>query len=600
MKLRYLIPLLFLGTLFAQNSRYDSVALGPKGPIPFATVAICTQPANSSTQPCSPLANLCSSLSDTTCTSPNPFTADSLGNYHAYIKQSQSPFTLQIYGPQVASPLVQPDQIVPLGGGSNGATLNLLSLNGYKFADQFPGASVGAQIDAAGASCSGNTCTVVIPAYMGAGDPSSALANVLYLDYRPKGTIDGPNEVAFNVWDGTALNDQQASVGAYDRAILTAGRIFPNTGGKSFGTARFYMYAPASTLAAGTGGDSTTAALVFTQTNTDSNTNQGLMNAFEGETFFNGTGLNIYDMRAFTTNAGPGVISPVGTVGVIKMLDSQGWATVPSTLHIQKWIGTHTEAPQIPTASMTATGTVTCTGTNLVTWATGDHFTDRGMFGYPIVINAVTYVVTSPMTSTTLTVLSATGGATTCPNGGPYNYTFTGNQYSFEADGHVWLRADQSPAGGDTNGPGGIILDTVGSGGSQLNHIILRDVSSRNADGTFNRKGLYQNGLFTTFRNQNDNTDLWTLDDSGNMAVTGHVNKAAANNDSAGVVSGATTTAVKTFATNYTSTPACVVTPTTSGVTSFIITAQSNSGFTVTYAPSAATNFNYVCFGNPN
>lgn len=91
---------------------------------------------------------------------------------------------------------------------------------------------------------------------------------------------------------------------------------------------------------------------------------------------------------------------------------------------------------------------------------------------------------------------------------------------------------------------------------------------------------------------------------SGNLvAATGkgqHINTQAANNDLFGTVSGVTTTATVVFTTNYTSTPVCVVTPTTAGVTSFIITAQANSGFTITYAPSAATNFNYMCGGNPN
>lgn len=104
---------------WGQNTRYDNVALGPRGPIAGATIAICTQPANTSTQPCSPLANLCSSLSDAVCVQPNPVTADSLGNYHFYVKQAQAPFTVQIYGPQVATPLILPDQVVGAGIATN-------------------------------------------------------------------------------------------------------------------------------------------------------------------------------------------------------------------------------------------------------------------------------------------------------------------------------------------------------------------------------------------------------------------------------------------------------------------------------------------------
>jgi hypothetical protein len=91
---------------------------------------------------------------------------------------------------------------------------------------------------------------------------------------------------------------------------------------------------------------------------------------------------------------------------------------------------------------------------------------------------------------------------------------------------------------------------------------------------------------------------------SGNFGFTSgkgqHFTAQAANNDLGGVCSGTVTTCAVTFTTNYTSTPACIVTPTTAGVTSAIITTQANSGFTVTYAPSGTTNFNYVCLGNPN
>jgi hypothetical protein len=128
------VVLLFLSTVAAgQNSRYDSVALGPRGPIPSATIAVCQQPAVTTTQPCSPLASLCSSLSDAVCNQPNPFTADSLGNYKFYAKPSAAPFTIQIYGPQVASPVVFPDQGLVW---SNGSSVSLKSLNNAFFASQ--------------------------------------------------------------------------------------------------------------------------------------------------------------------------------------------------------------------------------------------------------------------------------------------------------------------------------------------------------------------------------------------------------------------------------------------------------------------------------
>jgi hypothetical protein len=102
----------------------------------------------------------------------------------------------------------------------------------------------------------------------------------------------------------------------------------------------------------------------------------------------------------------------------------------------------------------------------------------------------------------------------------------------------------------------------------------------------------------------NSGLKRWRINAAGNLEATQgkgqHILTQAANNDIFGTASGTTTTATVTFTTNYTSTPVCVITPTTAGVTSAIITSQSNSGFTITYAPNAATNFNYHCGGNPN
>lgn len=105
-----LFVLLFASAMLAQNSRYDNVAISPKGPVPFALIAVCAQPATVSSQPCSPLAPLCSSLSDVTCNQANPFLADALGNFHFYVAASGAPYTVQVYGPSVASPYILADQ----------------------------------------------------------------------------------------------------------------------------------------------------------------------------------------------------------------------------------------------------------------------------------------------------------------------------------------------------------------------------------------------------------------------------------------------------------------------------------------------------------
>jgi len=105
--------------------------------------------------------------------------------------------------------------------------------------------------------------------------------------------------------------------------------------------------------------------------------------------------------------------------------------------------------------------------------------------------------------------------------------------------------------------------------------------------------------------------DKFTVDNSGSIGTAGnitfttgkgqHFNTQAANNDFAGTfaVSSSTTGSV-TFTTNYSNTPVCVLTPQTTGLTSWYISAISTSGFTVTVAPSGSYTFGYMCAGQPN
>lgn len=96
----------------AQNSRYDGIVWSRNGfPSPAASVDVCTQPASiSSTAPyCTPLANLCSSATDAVCTSPNPVIADSMGNFHFYVKPGV--YSLESYNSSL-SPFLQADQVL--------------------------------------------------------------------------------------------------------------------------------------------------------------------------------------------------------------------------------------------------------------------------------------------------------------------------------------------------------------------------------------------------------------------------------------------------------------------------------------------------------
>ena len=68
--------------------------------------------------------------------------------------------------------------------------------------------------------------------------------------------------------------------------------------------------------------------------------------------------------------------------------------------------------------------------------------------------------------------------------------------------------------------------------------------------------------------------------------------------DMQGIVTGATTTAAKSYAAAYATAPVVIVCPITS-VSTFYVSTTSTAGFTVTYGPSEAASFNYMVIGNP-
>ena len=135
------------GGAAAQSTRFQGQLIGSRGlPLANQNVAVCTQPAVTTTQPCSPLATLSTSLI-TTSGGANPFTTDSLGNFFFYAVPGT--YTLQFYGPQVGTPYVQPDMTVGAGGAGAFTTitvsgpLNTKILESTNFyADQFCGGSL--------------------------------------------------------------------------------------------------------------------------------------------------------------------------------------------------------------------------------------------------------------------------------------------------------------------------------------------------------------------------------------------------------------------------------------------------------------------------
>lgn len=124
---------LFISALaFCQGARYENhpaMKARADGALvaASATIAVCTQPANTSTQPCSPLATL---YTDATLATPctgtlkdgsvagatncsNPLVTDAKGNYHFYAA-TNVPYTLQTYGSGLTVS-VEPDITLPCG-----------------------------------------------------------------------------------------------------------------------------------------------------------------------------------------------------------------------------------------------------------------------------------------------------------------------------------------------------------------------------------------------------------------------------------------------------------------------------------------------------
>jgi hypothetical protein len=102
--------ILCAATAAAQGSRKDDVVFGPTGrPMAGVSVAICTEPATTTTAPCSPLATLYSNAALSTPLA-NPLATDGLGNYFFYAAPGK--YTIQIYGPGITTRIL-PDVILP-------------------------------------------------------------------------------------------------------------------------------------------------------------------------------------------------------------------------------------------------------------------------------------------------------------------------------------------------------------------------------------------------------------------------------------------------------------------------------------------------------
>lgn len=106
-----LVGLLGTGTVRAQGVRHDDVVRNEQGlPATGATIVVCTQPANVTATPCTPLANLYTDATLAT-PAPNPLASDGLGNYHFYA--APGIYTVQVYGPGINT-YTMPDVLLPI------------------------------------------------------------------------------------------------------------------------------------------------------------------------------------------------------------------------------------------------------------------------------------------------------------------------------------------------------------------------------------------------------------------------------------------------------------------------------------------------------
>lgn len=182
---------------------------------------------------------------------------------------------------------------------------------------------------------------------------------------------------------------------------------------------------------------------------------------------------------------------------------------------------------------------------------------------------------------------SAASAAGTTTTGATTLNTTNYNVIHIQATAGAWGFDVYRTVGGATQGKIGTALATDYSGGG-TGYL------------SFNDTGLTGDATTAPVSNTSGCSSL-----AGNLLFSNgkgqHINTQAASNDIVGTLAtSSSTTASVVFTTNYTATPVCVLTPQTTGLTSWYLSAIGTSGFTVTVAPSGTYKFGYHCLGNPN
>jgi hypothetical protein len=176
-------------------------------------------------------------------------------------------------------------------------------LNGTRFADQFTGASVAAQINAAVVDCgtysgaAGNSCVVIIPATLGCGEPNEAPDNVIMWDFRNCAQSQG---LRFNL-SRTVTGNVRSKMFLQDN--FDAGLVGLGTGNKHSATNYVFTYVDNPQVTTGTIAAFNSSIAVNSQTATFN----GALIAAEFDTFANSNNSSpqrINDIRGIHTGVG--------------------------------------------------------------------------------------------------------------------------------------------------------------------------------------------------------------------------------------------------------------------------------------------------------
>ncbi len=349
----------------AQGSRKDDIVIGPRGtPLGGASVAICTQPAVTTTAPCSPLATLYSNAALTQALA-NPLTTDGLGNYVFYAAPGK--YTIQIYGPNLTT-RVLPDVILP--SDPSAPTFSTLTTTSGITAFSL---SLGGNLTVAGNSAVTGTLTVG-----GAPVPSTAQDLQWSSSQRFKGPIPYRDISAFGPPGGCPqvyyFAPPAGTIAASSHTLTISGGAYTATNGCGVAV---YGAGPNSTLS--TPGTISVSAHTYT-----------------------GSTTYCYEVVAVDNNLGMSAASAHTCI-------SNGVATLGrDSYNFLSWTGVSNAVAYVIYESATSGGTYTAVGTSYVA-----AYCDMGFATAPVPDFAPSTAPSAVTAQALFTTISSGGGTTT-------------------------------------------------------------------------------------------------------------------------------------------------------------------------------------------